>query len=274
MNSADFKKLQDFQLQIMDELHRICVEQGITYYIIGGTALGAIRHNGFIPWDVDIDIAMARPDYERFAEVCKTELSDRFIYRCFKNTKNYPRPHAMVCIKNTLLYDKNEHLNKGWENYGIYIDIFPLDKAPEDPQEKEVHGAEIEKIKKIRYYKYARRFKKDFKNMVVKRLVSALMFWVNMDKLNVRFDKVSREYEDTDSAYWCSMASGYKYSKQYMPAAVYGKPQLVEFSGRKYYAPEMLEDYLTRIYGDYMKLPPEEARQQNMQLFETVVFDN
>ena len=70
------------------------------------------------------------------------------------------------------------------------------------------------------------------------------------------------------------MASGYKYSKQYMPAAVYGKPQLVEFSGRKYYAPEMLEDYLTRIYGDYMKLPPEEARQQNMQLFETFVFDN
>ncbi len=273
MEMSEFKKLQSVQMEIMDEVHRVCCENNIVYYIIGGTALGALRHGGFIPWDVDIDIAMPREDYERFAEVCESDLSERFVYRGYKNTKNFTHPHALVCIKNTFLSIKSAEYNPKEENLGIYLDIFPLDKAPEDIKLQEKQISRLEFIKELKLLKRAYRYKKDIKNTVVKKIVSAMIFWTNIDKLNDDFDKESRRYENSDSSLLCSMSSHYRYSKQCMPAAVYGKPQLVKFEDRMYYAPEMLEDYLTRIYGDYMKLPPENERQANLSYFYKVVFD-
>ena len=99
------------------------------------------------------------------------------------------------------------------------------------------------------------------------------MIWTDIEKLNAEFDKVCRIYENEDSGLWCSMSSHFKYSKQCMSSSVYGKPQLVKFEGREFYAPEQLDYYLTRIYGDYMQLPPEEEREANLSYFEKVVFD-
>ncbi len=273
MNMNDFKKLQCVQMEIMDEVHRICCENSVNYYIIGGTALGAVRHGGYIPWDLDIDIAMPRADYERFAEICTSELSKRFVYRDYKNTSAFSHPHALVCIKNTYLTVKSSKYNPKDENLGIYLDIFPLDNAPSDKLLQQSQIAELEKIKRIKLWKRAYRYRRNFKNTVVKKLVSMLIFWTDVDKLNYNFDKVSRKYEDSDTGLWCSMSSHYSYSKQCMPSSVYGKPQLIKFENREYYAPEKLDDYLTRIYGDYMKLPPEEERQANLGYFEEVVFD-
>ena len=84
-------KLKRAQIEIMDEVHRICELTGVKYYIIGGTALGAKRHSGFIHWDLDIDIAMSRRNYERFAEVCGKHLSEKYSYKCFKNFQQEKR---------------------------------------------------------------------------------------------------------------------------------------------------------------------------------------
>ncbi len=276
MNTLELKKLKLAQMEIMDEIHRICCENNIIYYIIGGTALGAIRHGGFIPWDIDIDIAMPRTDYERFSEICKFALSDRFMYRDYKNTADFMHPHALVCIKNTSLIVKNDKFNspkKSLGVHGIYLDIFPLDTAPEDAELQEKQISRIEKIKKLKLLKRAYRHGKDIKNSIVKPLISKMIFWTNIDKLNAEFDKECRRYEKSDSVFLCSMASRYKYSKQCMPASVYGKPRLVKFEDREYFAPEMLENYLKRIYGDYMKLPPESERRGNLEIFADVIFD-
>lgn len=276
MNMSEFKKLQSAQIEIMDEVHRICCENNITYYIIGGTALGAVRHGGFIPWDLDIDIAMPRKDYEHFAEVCNYALSKRFVYKDYRNTNNFMHPHALVCIKNTsltIIHDNFNPREKSLGIHGIYLDIFPLDKAPADTVLQEKQISRIEKLKKLKLLKRAYRYKKDIKNYIVKPIISTMLFWTNIDRLNEEFDKECRKYENLDSDFLCSMASHYKYSKQCMPASVYGKPQLVKFEDRMYYAPEMIEDYLIRIFGDYMKLPPEEERQANLKIFDKVVFD-
>lgn len=276
MNMSEFKKLQEVQVEIMDEVHRICCENNITYYLIGGTALGAVRHGGFIPWDLDIDIAMPRKDYERFAEVCNYALSERFIYRDYRNTAYFMHPHALVCIKNTSLIISHDKLNsreKSLGAHGIYLDIFPLDTAPADTALQEKQISRIERIKKLKFLKRAFRYRKDIKNYIIKPIISTMIFWTDIDKLNDEFDKECRRYENLDSGLLCSMASHYKYSKQCMPSSVYGKPKLVSFEGRMYYAPEMLEDYLTRIFKDYMKLPPEEERQANLKIFEEVIFD-
>lgn len=273
MNMDELAILKASQVEIMDEVHRICCENNIVYYIIGGTALGAVRHGGYIPWDIDIDIAMPRADYERFAEISAQNPESRFAFRDSKNARNYAFTHARFCIKDTLLFDKYEHLNSKDENIGIYIDIFPLDKAPEDEALQLKQTQNLNKIKKLLYFKTARCYKRDFKNMVVKKIISTMIFWTDVKKIIADFDKECRRYENTDSTLLCSMSSHYKYSKQCMPASVYGKPQLVKFEGREYYAPEMLDDYLTRIYGDYMKLPPEEERQANLEVFKKVVYD-
>lgn len=276
MNIAEFKKLQQAQLEIMDEIHRVCCENNIVYYMIGGTALGAKRHGGFIPWDLDMDIAMPRADYERFAEICDYALSERFVYRNYKNTQNHIRPHSIVCIRNTSLTLKNDKFNsppKSYGAHGIYMDIFPLDVAPEDEKLQKKQSSRIKRIKKIKLLKIAYRFGNDLKNRVVKPIISKMIFWTNINILNKKFDKECRRYENSGSPLWCSMASRYKYSKQCMPASVYGKPKLIKFEDREYFAPEKLEDYLERIYGDYMKLPPESERKINYEIFSDVKFD-
>lgn len=277
MNMQEFKKLQTAQMEIMDEVHRICCENNIIYYIIGGTALGAIRHGGFIPWDLDMDIAMPRTDYERFAEICNYALSKRFIYKDYRNTTGFMHPHALICIRNTVLTIKNDKFNspeKSLGSHGIYMDIFPLDIAPEDEKLQKKQISTINKIKKLILLKRAYRHGEDIKNSVIKPIVSKMIFWTDIDRLNIKFDKECRRYENTDSTLWCSMSSRYKYSKQCMSASIYGKPKLVKFEDREYFAPEMLEKYLEKIYGDYMKLPPESERNANLEIYDKVVFDN
>lgn len=273
ITNEEFRKLQLTQLEIMDEVHRICQKNKISYYMIGGTALGAVRHQGFIPWDLDIDIAMKRADYDQFKSVCKTELNERFIYRDYTNTHNYDHPHALVCIKNTVLVNKFDKFNPDFENLGIYLDVFPLDNAPEDEVLQRKQTEDLTRIKKIKQYKVAMcYFDNPIKNFV-KKFVSKMIFWTSIDKLNVDMDKCMRRYNQEDTGYLCSMASHYSYKKQFMAQDIYGTPQLMVFEDRRYYCPEKVDDYLKKIYGDYMKLPPESEREANLSVFEKVVFD-
>lgn len=267
-------KLKKAQMEIMDEVHRICELNDIKYYIIGGTALGAKRHGGFIPWDLDIDIAMPRVDYEKFSTVCEKELSDRFSYKSFKKEKKYTKFHALVCINNTFLSTKYSHLNPKEVNKGIYIDVFPLDKAPLDKALQVKQGEKLRKIKKMKEFRHGYSYSSVFYKRFIKKSISRILFFISMDKLNEKYDRESQRYSDSDSGLLCSMASHYRYEKQCMPEEIYGVPQLVKFEDRMYYAPEKLEEYLTRIYGDYMKLPPQKEIDANISAFSDVVFDN
>ncbi len=272
MDMADFKKLQQTQMQIMDEVHRVCLENNICYYIIGGTALGAKRHGGFIPWDLDIDIAMPREDYERFAKISNDKLSPKFSYRDYRNTKSFIHPHALVCMNDTSLVLRCGKFNPQEDNWEIYLDIFPLDVAPVETDLQEKQAEDIRKIKKLKLLKRGYNYSGNPLKIAVKKTISKLIFWTSIDKLNYDLDTVCRKYENSDSPYICSMTSRYKYTKQCMDKSIYGEPQLVKYEDREYYAPEKLEDYLTAIYGDYMKLPPESDRKVNLKIFESVKF--
>lgn len=273
MNMTDLKKLQSVQLEIMDEVHRICAEHQITYYIVGGTALGAVRHGGFIPWDLDIDVAMPRADYERFAQIAPTSLANRYIYRDYKNTHNFMHPHALICVRNTFLSTKYDSLNSREENVGIYLDIFPIDVIPDEPVLCRKHLMDIERVKRIKYLRRGYLYSKQPLKNAAKKMVAALLFFYKIDKLNAKFDRVCQYYENTESSLRCLTSGRYGCFKEIMPAAIFGTPQLVKFEDRMYFAPEQLEEYLTRIYKDYMTLPPEEERQANLNYFDKVILD-
>ncbi len=272
MKMEDFKKLQQVQLEIMDEVHRVCVENNICYYIIGGTALGAKRHGGFIPWDLDIDIAMPRKDYEEFAKICTKELSPKFTYRCFKNVTSFINPHALVCMKNTAVNFRFRKFNLKEAEREIYLDIFPLDTAPQTSDLQIKQANKLKKIKRLKELKRGYNYDNNPIKRTIKWVVSNIFIIKSMDRINSDFDKMSRLYENSDSPFICSMASHYSYKKQCMHKSVYGNPVLVKFEDRRYYAPEKLEEYLTIIYGDYMKLPPESEQKINLEIFESVKF--
>ncbi len=273
MDAINLKKLQIAQLEIMDEIHRICEKNDIKYYMIGGTALGAVRHKGFIPWDIDIDIAMDRKNYDRFKEVCNTDLNPRFIYRDYINTERIKHGHALVCIKNSLLVTRIDKYNPNEEKLEIYLDIFPLDNAPADEKLQKSQAKKILRLKNQRFKKLALCYDNNLIKNYIKKIISKMLFWTSAYKINAKLDQVMRKYNNSKSGYICSMASHFSYKKQCMPIEVYGTPKLMDFEDKKYYAPEQVEDYLTRIYGDYMKLPPESERQNNLDVFTEIHYD-
>lgn len=134
------RSLQLIQLEILEELNRICVKHDIKYSLDGGTLLGAVRHGGFIPWDDDIDVIMLREEYEKFFEVCKTELDkERFFLQEHRTDPYYRVGYTRIRRKNTV------YVRAGQENMkhvtGILIDIFVLDNSPTTFFMKYIHRA-------------------------------------------------------------------------------------------------------------------------------------
>src|SRR5690554_4415622 len=125
MDQKTLKKLHNVQIEILNQIVKICNQNKLTYFLIGGTLLGAIRHKGFIPWDDDLDIAMPRKDYEKFLELCQGYLGDEYYLHCSKTDPKYWLPFAKVRKNNTIFEEKSiQTINS---HKGIYVDIFPLD---------------------------------------------------------------------------------------------------------------------------------------------------
>jgi len=127
MNANQLKRLQNIEYEILQEIVRICEKNNLSYFLIGGTLLGAVRHKGFIPWDDDLDIAIPRKDYEKFLKICQTQLNSDYFLHCNKTDPDYWLPFAKVRKKNTLFDEKS--ITSIETHKGIYNDVFPLDNA-------------------------------------------------------------------------------------------------------------------------------------------------
>ena len=131
IDNKTLRKIQMIQLEMLEEVDRICKKCNIHYNIIAGTLLGAVRHGGYIPWDDDADVAMLRKEYEKFRKACKTELdTTRFEFQDDRRTKGYRWGYGKLRRKDTLfLREFQEHMPYF---QGIFIDVFPLDAVPDN----------------------------------------------------------------------------------------------------------------------------------------------
>ena len=133
MDLKEVREIQKVSYDILLEIDRICKKHDIGYMLVAGTALGAVRHQGFIPWDDDLDIGMTQSDFDRFIVALKEDLSDDFYFHCFETDKKYNVviPQMKVRKKNTYIKEVNFLLKNKCDGDGLFADVFVYDHVSE-----------------------------------------------------------------------------------------------------------------------------------------------
>ena len=266
MRIVDIKEVQTMLLDLMKKVHAFLDENDLKYYLLGGSALGAVRHNGFIPWDDDIDIGLFREDYDKFLAICDTFDSNYEIVN-FKNAKNCNFGLTRIYIPNT--YVDNPTIAKTKLDKRLYFDIFPLDNVPNDKDELRAFEKRILKKKHLLALIDVHDYGNSKVVMIAKKVVS--MGLCPFRNVILRsFDKLLKKYRYEETVCICSLCSQYSFKKQVMLKEVYGQPVLHRFEDVELYIPENVTQYLTTLFGeDYMIVPPVEKRRPGLTIYMT-----
>lgn len=255
-NQRQLRKLQLCQLHILEEIDRICTMEGLTYYLFGGSVIGAVRHGGFIPWDDDLDIAMYRTDYDKFQKIMIKNHSDRFFLQSPETDPNYPREIVKVRLKGTVQQERS-YETVDCQN-GIYIDVFPIDYV------KHMDGVGMWFrgiiVRWCFAYKTVRCGSDNGHNMGLKRALKAVAQCVPAKWINSLIRYICTKDNNEPRPYSTVFLSGYGWKRQMHRSETIGTGKRIGFEGGMFNAPADIDTFLRKIYGDYLQLPPQEKR--------------
>ena len=250
----NFNEIRNIEIQILDYVADYCEKNNIKYYLDGGTFLGAIRHHGFIPWDDDVDIAMLRPDYEKF--INQFNQKDHYKVLSIETDKNYKYAFAKVVDTRTELKEINAIQTPG---LGVYIDIFPVDVIPDKVAEQDKFFKKIWILKKLCSWSILKNKPGDSWKS---KLVNFVCRCMGTRNLLVIYDKALREYEGQKTRHMAALSAS-MHKELLIESTVFSEFIKVDFEQNKYYVLKRYDEYLTALYGDYMQLPPVEKRVSN-----------
>ena len=255
ISQEDLKKLHEVQVEILKDIDKFCQEHNITYFLIAGTLLGAIRHKGFIPWDDDIDIGMLRSDYEKFIKTYPSDKNNKYFVQTLETDPNYWHSYAKIRKKNTFMNEaKIASLNLNKE---IFVDLFPFDNVKDGGYDKIKYRANI--IKVIRESIYVKRKIITLRDCRIKFL-SAIFLIFPVKTLYKFQKKLMMKYDKIETTNVACYIGEYQTRNEYLKKDVFLPVKKQEFEGEMFNAINKPEVYLEQIYGDYMKLPPKEKR--------------
>lgn len=252
----DLRALQKKLLEVMIIFHKICQENDIKYYMLGGTQLGAVRHKGFIPWDDDIDVGIPREDYEKFIKISSENLPNGIELAHYKKDKKFPYGFSKLYDTKTTLVEENN--TKEGIIGGIYIDVFPLDGIGNTYKEAHKNFQKIDFLRRVLYYNTA---KVKTKNPI-KKLANICFRFLNTYKIISKINNKAEKYDFNSSDYVVNTYGAWRF-KEISKKDVFGNPTLYDFEGHKFYGVEKYDEYLTSLYGNYNELPPEEKRKSH-----------
>lgn len=243
--------LQQKEFELLKIFVQLCEEQHLTYYLACGTALGAVKYAGFIPWDDDIDVAMPRDDYEVFLERVPTLLPEGIFLQNYRTDPAFPQIFSKLRNSNTTFVEKSAA--KLPINHGIYIDIFPLDGYPD----KRNAQRKLERKKRLFLKMLGTAYAEPapLHSKVLYRLKRIMGFQNRTALIAERYDTMVRQYPLTASDLWCNHGN-WQGKLEYAPRQQYGQGTEAVFEGLHVRIPEQYDKYLTQKYGDYTKDPP------------------
>ena len=260
------KKLQKIELGILVDFDKLCKYNKLDYFLVGGSAIGVVRHKGFIPWDDDIDVAMPREDYEKFLKIAKKEYSDKYTVINNDTNPKFPLMNTRWGLNGTEY--KTEDLKDIPGEFGIFLDIFPQDNIPDDEKKMKKQGTiawiygkllVLSGVKRPVLYYYG-----------VKAKILRTIFFIAHYILKVlhlksrhfykRAYKYSTMFNNTETKRFGYAFDPHRFTSVMTKSDVYPL-KTMKFEGLEVNVPGKIERYLERRYGrDYMTLPPKEKR--------------
>ena len=254
ITKEELRKMQLLELKILKEVKRICEKNNIKYFLIAGTLLGAVRHKGFIPWDDDVDIGMIRSEYDKFLEVCKTDLNSEFFLQTpetEKNNADYGIAHVRLngtSMIQTFRKDSKTH-------NGFTIDIFPYDNLPENKLFQIFYARTFPLIKRVcaKRVGYSPRPPK-FSHRVVLNTVYIFTRLIPLSFLHKFMINYHIKQNNKETKYLFPL-SEWNYKKEKNLYSTLTELTTIQFEDDYFPAPKNYNILLKQLYGDYMKLP-------------------
>ena len=253
--SADMKKLWSVQMEILDQIDRICKKHNITYYADGGTLLGAVRHKGFIPWDDDLDVQMYRDDLEKFCKVAKDELKPPFFLQTWETEEGFYPWLFKVRKSDTACFTEWEIENNPGGNRGIFVDIFPIDNTTHN------HWMQRWQYACAKYRVCYGHLQRKYKTASWQKKVLIAMAWPMKIGCVRRFViRQSERYNDRETELVGAFYGTSRLSHCVYRRTTFGTPCRLPFENTTLPVASDYDDYLTVTFGDYMTPPPVEQQ--------------
>jgi lipopolysaccharide cholinephosphotransferase len=257
MKSIDLEELKSIQLDIVQVMHNFCIENDIKYSLACGSLLGAVRHSGYIPWDDDIDVYLERTDYKKLIKLFPKVYKGRYELIHLENNEKWNLPYAKLYDNRTLILEKVEH----WIPIGVNIDIFPLDKVPENDDEWNKYNKNRIFLRDLIGYKAIKPCKRfSFVKNVLAFITMICFFFISRRfhaKMVNWYAQRFNEREENVLLFECVQGIFQKkpFSKEDFVRTIMHK-----FEDRELCIMEGYDHCLRRGFGDYLQLPPIEKR--------------
>ena len=254
-SDKELKKLQSVEIGIAKEIIRICELNNISYFTVGGSTLGAIRHNGFIPWDDDMDIGMCRRDYDKFLKIAPKQLNKGFILQHYTTEKKTPTYHAKVMKKGTHFVEAYaENINIP---HDVFVDIMPFDNIPKDKNKLIKYRKKVKLFHQLFIAKsvwktsLTRGYKK-YIYSIIRLVLHILLIPISKDYLYKKLEIEIRRYNKKESEMMSSRGLPvFECKKEYVFPTISHK-----FESLNLEIPNNFDSILKHQYGNYMQLPP------------------